>query len=240
MRINYRPMNTYKDSTIRIRPGYGLNTKCPTLQANTNLLHSAHVLFFQALFLKLRKAAISFVMSVRLSVYLPVCLFVYLSLRMEQLGSQSTDFFIKFIVWLFFANLSRKFKFQLKPNKNNGHFTWRPMYVYGISLNSSQNEKYFRQICKENQNTHFVFSNFFFRKSCCLWNNVGKILYSRTSHRWQYGECASHAGYLRLQHTLRTSNIYCLSTTIMVTWTRLNVTFIRTWRVLFISALVAT
>ena len=25
-----------------------------------------------------------------------------------------------------------------------------------------------------------------------------KILYSRTGHRWKYGACALHAGYLRL------------------------------------------
>jgi hypothetical protein len=30
-----------------------------------------------------------------------------------------------------------------------------------ILLNSSQNEKYFRQICGEIQNTHFMFNNFF-------------------------------------------------------------------------------
>jgi len=30
--------------------------------------------------------------------------------------------------------------------------------------------------CRENQNTHFVFSNFFFRKSCRYDENVEKIL----------------------------------------------------------------
>ena len=28
--------------------------------------------------------------------------------------------------------------------------------------------------CRENQNTHFVFNNFPFRKSCSLWDNVEK------------------------------------------------------------------
>jgi hypothetical protein len=28
--------------------------------------------------------------------------------------------------------------------------------------------------CRENQNTHFMFNNFFFRKSCRLWDNVEK------------------------------------------------------------------
>jgi len=30
------------------------------------------------------------------------------------------------------------------------------------------------ECCRENQNTRFVFRNFFFRKSCCLWVNVEK------------------------------------------------------------------
>ena len=34
----------------------------------------------------------------------------------------------------------------LKSDKNNGHFTWRPMYNYdNISLNASHNEKFFKQ-----------------------------------------------------------------------------------------------
>ena len=43
-------------------------------------------------------------------------------------------------------------------------------------------------------------------------------------HRWQYGACALHAGYLRLQiRTLRLCNTRCLSTATMVAQTRLNV-----------------
>jgi len=39
--------------------------------------------------------------------------------------------------------------------------------------------------CTESQNTYFTF-NYFFRKSCRLWDNVKKIWYSQTDHRWQY------------------------------------------------------
>jgi len=36
-----------------------------------------------------------------------------------------------------------------------------------------------------------------FRKSCRLWDNVGK--YCRAGQvTWQYGACALHTGYLRL------------------------------------------
>jgi len=77
---------------------------------------------------------------------------------------------------------------------------------------------------RENQNTHFVFSNFF-RQSCGLWDNVEKILQRRTLYRWKYGVCALHAGYLRLHiHTLRLCNTHCFSTATMVARTRVNVT----------------
>jgi len=30
-------------------------------------------------------------------------------------------------------------------------------------------------------------------------DNLEKIFYSRTGHRWQYGACDLYAGYMRLQ-----------------------------------------
>jgi hypothetical protein len=48
----------------------------------------------------------------------------------------------------------------LKSEKNNEYFTQRRIYNYDyISLNSSQNKKYFRKSCRENQNIHFMFNN---------------------------------------------------------------------------------
>jgi hypothetical protein len=56
--------------------------------------------------------------------------------------------------------------------------------------------------CRENQNTHFVFHDFFFRISCGLWDMWKKILYSWTSRKLQYGLYALHAVYQSLQtHT---------------------------------------
>jgi len=40
--------------------------------------------------------------------------------------------------------------------------------------------------------SHILCSVTFPRKSCRLWDNLGKIWYSRTGHRWQYGACAVH------------------------------------------------
>jgi len=42
--------------------------------------------------------------------------------------------------------MSRKFQASLKPDKNNWHFTWRPVYIYDHnSPNSSSNKKIYRQ-----------------------------------------------------------------------------------------------
>jgi hypothetical protein len=80
----------------------------------------------------LRKATISFVISVCLSV------------RMEQLGSQWTDFHKIWYLRIFRKSVEN-IQVSLKSYKNNRYFTWRPMYIYDISLTSSYNEKYFRQ-----------------------------------------------------------------------------------------------
>jgi hypothetical protein len=39
--------------------------------------------------------------------------------------------------------------------------------------------------CRENQNTHFVFSDFFSPRKSCHLRECGKIQYSRIGHRWQ-------------------------------------------------------
>jgi len=49
--------------------------------------------------------------------------------------------------------------------------------------------------------THFMFSNFFFFGENCSTSAMWKNVVERC-HRWQYGTCAFHDGYLRLQmHT---------------------------------------
>jgi len=51
--------------------------------------------------------------------------------------------------------------------------------------------------CKENQNTHFVFSNFLPENRAVyeMWKNCVKL----GSPQMTIGPCAFHAGYLRLQ-----------------------------------------
>jgi hypothetical protein len=85
---------------------------------------------------------------------------------------------MKFDSWGFFENLSRKFKFLLISDKNNGHL-WREnlctfMIVSRWILLKTRNvlDKSF----SENQNTHFMFNDLPppLQKSCRLWDNVGK------------------------------------------------------------------
>ena len=112
-------------------------------------------------FEKLRKATISFIMSVRQSV------------RMEQLGSQWTDFY---------ENLStvrkyvEKIQVSLKSYKNSGHFhmmtntnVWSHLaHVFFECEN-------FRTKIVEKIKIHILCSvTFFLRKPCRLWDNVEK------------------------------------------------------------------
>jgi len=69
--------------------------------------------------------------------------------------------------------------------ETNIHFCiksgWIPLRVRNVS----------GKIYGENRDTHFMFYIYIyiyiyiFRKPCCLWDNVEKILYSRTGNRWQ-------------------------------------------------------
>jgi hypothetical protein len=46
--------------------------------------------------------------------------------------------FMKFDIWVFFRKYVENIQVSLKPDENNGYFTWRPVYIYdNISLDSS-------------------------------------------------------------------------------------------------------
>jgi len=102
--------------------------------------------------------------------------------------------------------------------------TRRPLYIYNnFSLSFSLNEKCFRKRCRENQNTHFMFHDFFPRKLCRLWDSVTK--YCTAGHaiddKMAHAVCLlGNSGY---KHTLSLCNVYCFSTT-TVARTRLNIT----------------
>jgi hypothetical protein len=95
-------------------------------------------------FTKLQKVTLRFVISFHLSIQ-PIW---YI--------------FMRFDIWAILENLLRKFKFQSNLSRIIGTFTWRPMYIYGISrwiLFRMRNIS--DKSCREYQNTHFMFYNFF-------------------------------------------------------------------------------
>jgi hypothetical protein len=78
---------------------------------------------------------------------------------------------IEFDIRAFFRKSAKKIQVSLKSDKNNGHFKWRSMYIY---YKVSPNEKRFRQMCTENQNTYFIFNKRFPKIVPCM-TKRGKI-----------------------------------------------------------------
>ena len=80
------------------------------------------------------------------------------------------------------------------------------------------------KICRENQNTHFVFRNIF-RKSCCLLGNVKK--YGKTRQATDDNTIRRTRLACRVTKATDTCSecyTYCFCTAIMIARTRLRVT----------------
>ena len=90
--------------------------------------------------------------------------------------------------------------------------------------------------CRENENTHFIYNNFF-RKSCCLWDNVEKWrgAWETTNYvttwrirvaRWINKACTAYAPEHPHARTSTHTQICntCSSKAIVVSTTRLNAT----------------
>jgi hypothetical protein len=120
-----------------------------------------------------------------------------------------------------FRKSAKKIQVSLKCDKKNGHVLWTPMYIFYhtrsvlIRLRNVSNEHF-----TENQNTFFMFHNFFYIKSYCLWDNVKKnILYSGPDHMTIWRQ---RIGCYK--HTLRIRNNYHFSTFTVVARKRGNFT----------------
>ena len=78
----------------------------------------------------------------------------------EQLGSRWTDFHKIWYLSILRESVEKVQVTLISDRNNNGCFTWSLTYIFAsTSLNSSWNEKYFRQNYRENRNTHFMFNN---------------------------------------------------------------------------------
>ena len=95
-----------------------------------------------------------------------VCPSVRPSLRPSTWNSAPTGrIFIKFDISIFLENLRKK-------TGSLHEILWTFMIISRWILRKMRN--FVDKSCRENQNTHFMLSNFFFRKLCHLWDNVEK------------------------------------------------------------------
>jgi hypothetical protein len=111
------------------------------INAWSELQHS-----FLGAFATFRKQAISFVMSIGL-------------FSARNNSAPTGRILIKFYTWDFFESLSRKFWLCENPTKND-FFTFMTIsrwILIGI-------KNVLDEICREDQNTHFMFDTFFFSK----------------------------------------------------------------------------
>ena len=122
-----------------------------------------------------------------------VCLSIYLSVRIDQLGSSWADFNG---IWYsrIVGQFVKKVKVWLKYDKKNRYFredlcTFIVTSLWFLLTARKCLDKRFR----EKQNTYFRLNNFFSRKSCRLWDNLEKCC-TVGGHIWQYN--MAHAPYM--------------------------------------------
>ena len=164
---------------------------------------------------KLRKANISFVMSVRRSV------------RME-LGSHWTN--LNEILYLsIFGRSVEVTQVSLKSDKNNGYCARRPLRHFWYLTQFFLEWEMFQTTVAEEIKTYILGSKFFFfRKSCSLWDYVEKYCQRGRPHmtlgRMRIACWITKATHTHTHtHTHTKCNTHCFSTT-TVARTRLNVT----------------
>ena len=81
---------------------------------------------------------------------------------------------MKFDIWVFFLNKLRKL-ISWKSDENSGYFTWTPIDIFLSYFAQFFLEwEMLRTKVVEKINTHILCLITFSRKSCRLWNNVGK------------------------------------------------------------------
>ena len=78
---------------------------------------------------------------------------------------------MKFGIWEFLKNLSRKFKLHQNERRKTDALREDVCTSMAISLWVCRMRKYWVKICRENRNTHFIFKNFL-PIICVLWDNV--------------------------------------------------------------------
>jgi hypothetical protein len=118
---------------------------------------------------KFQKATIGFVLS--------VCLCTWNSLAPTGLN-----------IWVFFENLYWKLKLldnltRIVDTLHEDTYTFMVVSHWIVIRMRNVSEKLVEKMRKKKP---LFYVNFFSEKSCHFWDNVEKIWYSQTGHRWQY------------------------------------------------------
>jgi hypothetical protein len=165
---------------------------------------------------ELRKATITFVMSVCLS----LCRSAWNDLALTGY------IFVKFNSLLFFENLSINVKCYWSLTRILGAFCDD---LFAFMIDSLwfllRMRKVSDKSCSQNKKTPFQFNGFLSRKAYCFWDNVEKYSRSRQAIDDNIIRRMRIACWIpKATDTLRIHNTYCFFTATVVTWTRLNST----------------
>ena len=187
-------------------------------QGNAPFLQSLVGLFLFCLFLgmftELWKATVSFVTSVCLSV------------SMELLSSQGTDFHESWCLTIFWKSV-KKIQVSFKSDKKNDTLhedkcAFLIISWSGLLILRNVSER----SCSDNQKRHFISIIFFFSwKLCCLWQNVEQFCRARQSTNDSMAHMHSMLDTYGYKYTLRTCNTYWFSTATMLAWTHFLILF---------------
>ena len=154
--------------------------------------------------------------------------FTYLSVRIKQLGSHWA-ISMKFEIWEFFENVSRKFKFDLNLTRitDSLHEDLCTFMVTRWILLTMRTVS--DKTCQESQNT---LSSNVFQKPCCLWDNLEKHDRPRQAtndniYDAEKMQFACRIINARIQTHTHNISYLSLSMAIMVTPTRLNIRYVQ-------------
>ena len=119
---------------------------------------------------------VSVCLSVCVCLSLSVCVCLSVSVCLSVCLSTSNDsvptgqIFVKCYIWVFFWKSVKKMQLSLQSGNNHRYFMCRPMCFYDyISLNFLGITNVSDKSCRENQNTHFLSSIFFFSEKHVLY-----------------------------------------------------------------------
>jgi hypothetical protein len=144
--------------------------------------------WFPGAFTKLRKAIISFVISVRPS----ICLFVRLKTCLLLVKIHKGWYFC------IFRKFVQKIHLSSKSDENYGHFTCKPTYIFIVSRSVLFRMRNVSYRIVEQIKTHILYSTTYFRNFCRLWGMWKNIVERGRPQMSQYVACTLHAVYLRL------------------------------------------